>query len=218
MTRLYRNPLRRFRMNALRRKTHPGHPLKRHRVWSQYPLISEIWDRRLQFIRNGLQFQKHYLDLASTQVEAMANAMTEELSNLETATPYDASESTLGHTTATSLNPIISQLWIGRLKFVRSGLQFEKQYLDSARARVRAAENALTEELSNAGTTTPTTEPGKNDRWVFKKEHGLWYWKRFAPNGEKVGESEQGYKNKGDCEENAERNGWVPPPEASGEN
>jgi uncharacterized protein YegP (UPF0339 family) len=50
---------------------------------------------------------------------------------------------------------------------------------------------------------------GGNDKWEFytdnKDEHR---WRRTASNGEKVGASSEGYSGKGDCEANAERNGY----------
>lgn len=47
------------------------------------------------------------------------------------------------------------------------------------------------------------------DRWEFYKDAGgKWRWKRFAPNGIQVGASSQGYANKSDCLENANRHGY----------
>jgi len=46
------------------------------------------------------------------------------------------------------------------------------------------------------------------DTWKFYKSKGEWRWKRVAPNGEIVGASTEGYKNKADCESNARRHGW----------
>lgn len=47
-----------------------------------------------------------------------------------------------------------------------------------------------------------------NDKWEFYKDsQGQWRWRRVAPNGEIVGNSE-GYNNKSDCEDNARRSGW----------
>lgn len=47
------------------------------------------------------------------------------------------------------------------------------------------------------------------DKWEFYQDkQGLWRWRRIAPNGQIVGASTEGYKNKADCEANARRNGW----------
>lgn len=43
-------------------------------------------------------------------------------------------------------------------------------------------------------------------RWDFYvDEAGEWRWRRFAANGEQVGASTEGYKNRADCEANAKR-------------
>ena len=48
------------------------------------------------------------------------------------------------------------------------------------------------------------------DKWDFYKDvRGEWRWRRTAPNGNIVGASAEGYKNRGDCEANARRNGWT---------
>lgn len=48
------------------------------------------------------------------------------------------------------------------------------------------------------------------DKWEFYQEsNGDWRWRRKAPNGEIVGASTEGYRNKSDCEANARRNGWT---------
>jgi uncharacterized protein YegP (UPF0339 family) len=48
------------------------------------------------------------------------------------------------------------------------------------------------------------------DKWEFYKDTaGEWRWRRTAPNGEIVGSSSEGYKNRSDCEDNARRNGWT---------
>ena len=47
------------------------------------------------------------------------------------------------------------------------------------------------------------------DKWEFYEDaSGDWRWRRTAPNGRIVGASTEGYRNKGDCEDNARRNGW----------
>ncbi len=48
-----------------------------------------------------------------------------------------------------------------------------------------------------------------NDKWEFYKDaESKWRWRRTAPNGNIVGATTEGYKNKADCEGNARRNGW----------
>ena len=48
-----------------------------------------------------------------------------------------------------------------------------------------------------------------NDTWEFYKDkQGEWRWRRTAPNGKSVGASSEGYKNKGDCVNNAIRHGY----------
>ena len=47
------------------------------------------------------------------------------------------------------------------------------------------------------------------DKWEFYEDaSGDWRWRRTAPNGNIVGASTEGYRNKSDCEDNARRNGW----------
>ena len=47
------------------------------------------------------------------------------------------------------------------------------------------------------------------DKWEFYKDNkGEWRWRRVAPNGNIVGASTEGYKNKQDCIDNARRNGY----------
>lgn len=49
-----------------------------------------------------------------------------------------------------------------------------------------------------------------NDKWEFYKDSANeWRWRRTAPNGRIVGASSQGYANKGDCIDNARRNGYT---------
>ncbi len=46
------------------------------------------------------------------------------------------------------------------------------------------------------------------DKWeIYKDNAEEWRWRRTAPNGNIVGSSTEGYKNKMDCIANAERNG-----------
>jgi uncharacterized protein YegP (UPF0339 family) len=48
------------------------------------------------------------------------------------------------------------------------------------------------------------------DKWEFYKDaRGEWRWRRVAPNGEIVGSSSEGYKNKQACVDNARRNGYT---------
>jgi len=50
---------------------------------------------------------------------------------------------------------------------------------------------------------------GKGDSWEFYKDaSGEWRWKRTAKNGEVVGASHEGYKNREDCVANAQRAGY----------
>ena len=42
---------------------------------------------------------------------------------------------------------------------------------------------------------------------LYKDKKGEWRWRKIASNGEIVGASSEGYKNKADCEANAQRNG-----------
>ncbi len=51
---------------------------------------------------------------------------------------------------------------------------------------------------------------GKDDKWEFyKDEAGEWRWRRTARNGELVGASTEGYKNRSDCVANARRHGYT---------
>lgn len=48
------------------------------------------------------------------------------------------------------------------------------------------------------------------DKWEFYKDSSNeWRWRRVASNGRIVGASSQGYQNKKDCIENAERHGYI---------
>lgn len=50
---------------------------------------------------------------------------------------------------------------------------------------------------------------GDNDKWdIYQDKADEWRWRRTAPNGNIVGASTEGYKNRSDCEDNARRNGW----------
>ena len=50
-------------------------------------------------------------------------------------------------------------------------------------------------------------ELGPDDKWEFYADKaGEWRWRRTARNGEIVGASTEGYVNKSDCVENAQRN------------
>ena len=49
-----------------------------------------------------------------------------------------------------------------------------------------------------------------DDTWtIYQDASGEWRWKRVAKNGQTVGASTEGYKNRSDCVENARRNGYV---------
>lgn len=56
-------------------------------------------------------------------------------------------------------------------------------------------------------------EMGTEDKWEFyedhKQKHHKWRWRRTARNGRIVGASTQGYADRVECVENAERNGFV---------
>lgn len=48
------------------------------------------------------------------------------------------------------------------------------------------------------------------DTWtIYTDRVGEWRWKRVARNGQTVGASSEGYKNKQDCIANARRNGMT---------
>lgn len=50
----------------------------------------------------------------------------------------------------------------------------------------------------------------RGDTWeVYKDRAGEWRWRRKASNGQTVGASTEGYKNKQDCIANARRNGMT---------
>lgn len=52
---------------------------------------------------------------------------------------------------------------------------------------------------------------GLEDHWEFwTNDNGRWNWRRTSPNGRKVGESFEAYRNKKDCVANARRNGYQP--------
>lgn len=49
-----------------------------------------------------------------------------------------------------------------------------------------------------------------NDTWEFYKDvASKWRWTRKASNGVTVGSSSQGYVNRVDCVENAQRHGYT---------
>lgn len=49
------------------------------------------------------------------------------------------------------------------------------------------------------------------DKWEFYQDaKGEYRWRRKAANGEIVGASTEGYKNRADCVANAMRNGYEP--------
>ncbi len=55
-----------------------------------------------------------------------------------------------------------------------------------------------------------TCKDAKGDKWeIYKDGAGEWRWRRTAPNGNIVGASTEGYKNKSDCIANAQRNGMT---------
>ena len=63
--------------------------------------------------------------------------------------------------------------------------------------------------IPEQGRNDVAEQDGSKDRWEFHQEgNGDWRWTRKAPNGETVGVSHEGYRNKADCQANATRNGW----------
>ena len=51
------------------------------------------------------------------------------------------------------------------------------------------------------------------DTWVFWTDlDGDHWWRRKAPNGNIVGGSTEGYRNKAECLDNARRHGFAPAP------
>jgi len=47
---------------------------------------------------------------------------------------------------------------------------------------------------------------GESDKFeIYKDKAGEYRWKRYAPNGQQVGSSTEGYKKKIDCEKNMNR-------------
>lgn len=57
---------------------------------------------------------------------------------------------------------------------------------------------------------TDTCTAANGDKWeIYKDSVGEWRWRRTASNGEVVGASSEGYKNKSDCIANAKRNGMT---------
>jgi uncharacterized protein YegP (UPF0339 family) len=50
----------------------------------------------------------------------------------------------------------------------------------------------------------------KDDKWEFyKDESDKWRWRRTASNGRIVAASSQGYVNRSDCVDNAQRSGYT---------
>jgi len=50
---------------------------------------------------------------------------------------------------------------------------------------------------------------GEKDVWkIYKDNDNRWRWKRIAPNGRVVAESNKSFQYKDNCEENAVRNGY----------
>ena len=48
------------------------------------------------------------------------------------------------------------------------------------------------------------------DNWeIYQDGRGEWRWRRTARNGEVVGASTEGYRNRADCVANAKRNGYT---------
>lgn len=48
-----------------------------------------------------------------------------------------------------------------------------------------------------------------NTKWlIYQDQLNEWRWRRSATNGEIIGDSSEGYKNRSDCEGNANRHGY----------
>lgn len=48
------------------------------------------------------------------------------------------------------------------------------------------------------------------DKWeIYQDANREWRWRRIASNGNIVGASAEGYKNRADCVANARRNGYT---------
>ncbi|MCW5935762.1 MAG: DUF1508 domain-containing protein [Fimbriimonadaceae bacterium] len=48
------------------------------------------------------------------------------------------------------------------------------------------------------------------DTWkIYQDSRNEWRWTRYAPNGQIVGASTEGYRNRADCVANARRNGYT---------
>lgn len=49
----------------------------------------------------------------------------------------------------------------------------------------------------------------EDTREIYQDNKGEWRWRRTAPNGQIVGASTEGYKNRADCVANARRHGFT---------
>jgi uncharacterized protein YegP (UPF0339 family) len=57
---------------------------------------------------------------------------------------------------------------------------------------------------------TESCKDASRDTWtIYKDASAEWRWRRTAPNGNVVGASTEGYKNKSECISNARRNGMT---------
>ena len=51
---------------------------------------------------------------------------------------------------------------------------------------------------------------GEHDNWTIYQDNAKeWRWTRKSPNGNTVGASTEGYKNRSDCVANAKRHGYI---------
>lgn len=51
---------------------------------------------------------------------------------------------------------------------------------------------------------------GMGDKWeIYQDARSEWRWRRTAANGNLVGASTEGYKNRSDCVANARRSGYT---------
>ena len=56
--------------------------------------------------------------------------------------------------------------------------------------------------------TESCKSPSNGDLWeIYEDKSDEWRWRRTSSNGNIVGSSSEGYKNKSDCKDNARRHG-----------
>lgn len=65
-------------------------------------------------------------------------------------------------------------------------------------------------ETANPTVSNWSTRMSSTDKWEFYKDNASeWRWRRTAVNGQIVGASSEGYKNRLDCVANARRHGYT---------